>query len=173
MVLYEIWDHVIFTPACSVCGVRQYGWQSSPSSVGAGGKVLQGHCFPPRRHRWGVLTLPCSCFGLVDVFGQKPRFRVGTIQWWRLWHCSFVGSFTFGDTALRLVRSSGARRFSKGVLPRNYIWHHRLVQYTIFLGTDQVPPSSPLMVRQQGKFNWNRWSLELTGVVQDVGYCSN
>jgi hypothetical protein len=42
---------------------------------------------------------PRPLFGLVDVFGWKPWFRVGSTQWWCPRCRPSIGSFTFGATA--------------------------------------------------------------------------
>jgi hypothetical protein len=96
-----------------------------------------------------IKTVPafCLCFNVIcvitDVFfmGQLPRHIVALLR------CSSL---------------------FKVDCPGRYVRHRRRIQDDAFLGTDQAPPSSPLMVRRQGEFSWSCWSSEATGMVRDV-----
>jgi hypothetical protein len=54
--------------------------------------------------------------------------------------------------------------------PGHCVRHHRRVQDGVFLGIDQIPPSSTLMVHRQREFSWSCCSSEVTRVIQDVAW---
>jgi hypothetical protein len=94
-----------------------------------------------------VPALPCSRIGLVvspgESLGLEWNRRIsGILMSFLCWeHCGWRHGLLFLFAFLQCPS------LSKFDLPGNYVRRRRRVQDDAFLEADQVPPSSPLMVR--------------------------